>query len=63
MKEVVAPGGCLLACSYGSSRPEGLRSEPLIEEFCSWGLSIAAIHDVVSPEHGFVITRVVQLPN
>src|SRR5262249_52669073 len=29
LEEVVAPGGCLIACSYGSSRPQGIRAEPL----------------------------------
>jgi SAM-dependent methyltransferase len=58
LEEVVAPGGCLIACSYGSSRPEGARAESLVDEFCGWGLSVAGVHDLVSPEHGFVITRV-----
>jgi SAM-dependent methyltransferase len=61
LEEVVAPGGCLIACSYGSSRPEGARTEPLVDEFRSWGLSVAAVHDVVSPEHGFVITRAISV--
>jgi|SRR5262245_7486701 len=60
--EVVAPGGCLIACSYGSSRPEGARAEPLLDEFLKWGLSVTAVHDVVSPEHGFVITRAISVP-
>jgi SAM-dependent methyltransferase len=59
LAEVVAPGGCLIACSYGSSRPQGARAESLVDEFRGWGLSVTGVYDVVSPEHGFVITRVV----
>jgi SAM-dependent methyltransferase len=61
LDEVVAAGGCLIACSYGSSRPEGGRAEPLVDEFRRWGLSVAAVHDVVSPEHGFVVTRAISV--
>ena len=61
LEDVVAPGGCLIACSYGSSRPEGSRAELLIDEFRDWGLAVAGVHDVVSPEHGFVITRAVSV--
>lgn len=59
LEEVVAPRGCLIVCSYGSSRPEGNRAEVLVDELRDWGLSVTDIHDVVSPEHGFVITRAV----
>ena len=55
------PGGRLLICSYGSSRPEGVRAETLVDELRAWGISVARIDDVVSPEHGFVITRVVSV--
>jgi SAM-dependent methyltransferase len=61
LSHLVAPGGCLIACSYGSTRPEGARGESLVDEFAAWGLSIDGVHDVVSPEHGFVITRVVSI--
>jgi SAM-dependent methyltransferase len=61
LEVIVAPGGCLIVCSYGSSRPEGIRSEPLMDEFNGWGLRVARVHDVVSPEHGFVITRVISI--
>jgi SAM-dependent methyltransferase len=59
LEEVVAPRGCLIICSYGSSRPEGNRADVLVDELREWGLSITGIHDVVSPEHGFAITRAV----
>lgn len=61
LEEVVAPGGCLIACSYGSSRPEGSRTESLVDEFRGWGLPVTAVHDVVSPEHGFLITRAISV--
>jgi len=59
----VAPGGRLIICSYGSSRPEGARAEPLVDELHAWGLPIDRADDVMSPEHGFVITRVVSVLN
>lgn len=58
---LVAPGGCLILCSYGSSRPEGDRAEPLVDEIRSWGLAVHRVDDAVSPEHGFVITRAVSV--
>jgi SAM-dependent methyltransferase len=59
LEEVVAPCGCLIVCSYGSSRAEGNRAEELVDELRDWRLSVTGIHDVVSPEHDFVITRAV----
>lgn len=59
LSRIVAPGGVLIVCSYGSTRSEGERIEPLINEFAAWGLSIEGVRDVVSADHGFVITRVV----
>jgi hypothetical protein len=53
----VARDGCLLVCAYGSSRPEGTRAELLLDELL--GLVIQRVDDVVHPEQGFVITRVV----
>jgi SAM-dependent methyltransferase len=61
LERFVAPGGRLILCSYGSSRPEGARAEPLVDELQAWGLPADGVHDVVSPEHGFVITRVVSV--
>jgi SAM-dependent methyltransferase len=61
LEEVVAPRGCLIVCAYGSSRPEGNRPEVLVDELQDWRLPITGVHDVVSPEHGFVITRVVSV--
>jgi hypothetical protein len=57
----VAPGGRLMICSYGSSRPEGARAEPLVDELHAWGLPVDRVDEVISPEHGFVITRVVSV--
>jgi SAM-dependent methyltransferase len=61
LDRVVAPGGRLILCSYGSSRPQGARAELLVDELRDWQLSIDRVDDVVSPEHGFVITRVVSV--
>jgi SAM-dependent methyltransferase len=61
LERFVAPGGRLILCSYGSSRPEGARAEPLLDELHAWGLPAGRVDDVVSPEHGFVITRVVSV--
>ena len=57
----LASGGRLIICSYGSSRPEGDRAEPLVDEIGAWGLPIDRVEDVVCPEHGFVITRVISV--
>jgi SAM-dependent methyltransferase len=61
LQHVVAPDGRLIVCSYGSSRPEGARAERCAEELERWGMVVDGVHDVVSPEHGFVITHVVSL--
>ena len=61
LEHVVAQDGCLIVCSYGSSRPEGSRAEPLSDEFCGWGLSLDGVYDVVSDEYGFVITRAISV--
>src|SRR5262245_2778802 len=57
LERFVAPEGRLIICSYGSSRSEGARAEPLVEEIRAWGVPIHRVDDVVSPEHGFAITR------
>jgi hypothetical protein len=59
LEEVVADHGCLVVCAYGSSRPEGNRAEELVGELQNWGLPVADFYDVTSPDHGFVVTRVV----
>lgn len=61
LQRFVAPGGRLILCSYGSSRPDGARAEPLVDELRAWGLPFDDLHDVTSPEHDFVITRVVSV--
>jgi SAM-dependent methyltransferase len=62
LERFVAPAGRLIICSYGSSRPEGGRAELLVDELHAWGLPVHRVDDVVSSEHGFVITRVVSVP-
>lgn len=59
LSHFVAPGGVLIVCSYGSTRPEGTRIEPLVDEFDAWGFAFDGMCDVTSSDHGFVITRVV----
>jgi SAM-dependent methyltransferase len=59
LARVVAPGGYAILCSYGSSRPEGMRAEPLLDEVEAWDLEVGGNREVVSPEHGFIITQVV----
>ena len=59
LERFVAPGGRLLVCAYGSSRPEGACAELLVDELRGWGLPVHRVDDAVSLEQGFVITRVV----
>jgi SAM-dependent methyltransferase len=61
LERFLTPRGRLIVCSYGSSRPEGVRADLLVDEIRDWGLAIRRIDDAVSPKHGFVITRVVTL--
>lgn len=61
LERFVAPEGRLIICSYGSSRLEGERAELLVDEMRGWGVAIHRVEDVVSPEHGFVITRAVSV--
>jgi hypothetical protein len=57
----VAPGGQLIICSYGSSRPDGVRGDPLVDEILGWGLAVHRVDDVACSQHGLVITRVVSV--
>jgi SAM-dependent methyltransferase len=61
LKEFLAPNGLLLLCSYGSSRPEGARAEPLLDQLAQWQLPVSGVFDTKSEAHGFVITRVVSM--
>lgn len=61
LTHVVAPDGRLVVVSYGSSRPEGMRAELLVDELRGAGFTIARVDDTVSETHGFVITRAVTL--
>lgn len=62
LERFVAPGGLLIVCSYGSSRPRSVRAESLVDEIRAWGMPIHRVDDVVSAEYGFVITGVVSVP-
>jgi SAM-dependent methyltransferase len=61
LERFLTPRGRLIVCSYGSSRLEGARAELLVDEIRDWGFSILRVEDALSPEHGFVITRVVTM--
>ncbi len=59
LERFVARDGKLILCSYGSSRPEGARAEPLVEELQGWGIPVDRVDDVAGSEYGFVVTQVV----
>jgi SAM-dependent methyltransferase len=61
LAHVVAPGGRLIVMSYGSSRPEGVRAETLVEELRGWDFPITRVDDTVSEAHGFIVTRAVTI--
>jgi hypothetical protein len=61
LNHFVADRGRLIICSYGSSKLEGIRSEPLLDELNTWGFESEGVKDVISEQYGFVITRVVWL--
>jgi len=57
LREVVAPGGRLVVCSYGSSRRPLPRAEPIAEILRGWGHEIAGVSEGADG-NGVVITRV-----
>jgi SAM-dependent methyltransferase len=57
MTNVVAPGGRLIVCSYGSARRPEPRVEPIAEMLRGWGYDITDQRDVVHT-NGVVMTRV-----
>lgn len=59
LDQLIAPGGRLILCSYGSTRSAGPRVEPIVDQLEDWGTPVAQVMDTMSREHGFVITRVV----
>lgn len=59
LERFLSERGKLILCSYGSTRPEGARAEPLLDALAEWGIEVEGCEDVVSEQHGFVITRVV----
>jgi len=61
LAHVVAPGGRLIVVSYGSSRPDGVRAETLVEELRGWDFPITRVDDTVSVAHGFIVTRAVTI--
>ena len=57
LREVVAPGGRLIVCAYGSSRPDGPRAEPVGDRLQGWGFAIAGETDGAD-DNGVVFVRV-----
>jgi SAM-dependent methyltransferase len=57
LRELAAPGGRLIVCSYGSSRPEGIRAEPVGERLGEWGYQVAGETEGTAP-NGAVVVRV-----
>ncbi len=53
----LAPGGRLILCSYGSSRPYRSKAEPVGEVLRTWGYDVAGESEGVDT-NGVVITRV-----
>lgn len=53
----LAPGGRLILCSYGSSRPLRPKAEPLGEVLRAWGYDVAGESEGIDT-NGVVITRV-----
>ena len=61
LDDYLLPGGQLLLCGYGSTRPEGRRAPLFLKTLKAWGFDSQGVIDARSPEHGFVVTRVVTL--
>ncbi len=53
----LAPGGLLILCSYGSSRPHRPRAEPVGEVLRAWGYAVVGESEGVDT-NGVVIARV-----
>ena len=58
LEAVVAPGGRLIACSYGSSRDPTNRAEPIADHLRDWGYQVAGEAEAADPGSGVVIARV-----
>jgi len=56
LRELVAPGGRLILCNYGSSREP---AAPIVASLQQWGFAVAGSADAT--ENGTVITRVAWL--
>ncbi|MDP9365952.1 MAG: class I SAM-dependent methyltransferase [Chloroflexota bacterium] len=60
LRKVVAPGGRLIVCAYGSSRPDGPRAEPISNRLRGWGFAVAGEADGAD-DNGVVFVRVAWL--
>lgn len=60
LSEVVAPGGRLIVCSYGSSSRPASRAEPVGAILRGWGYEVAGETEATAP-NGVVVLRVAWL--
>ena len=60
LNEVVAPGGRLIVCGYGSPR-SGVRAHPVREVVRSFGLTPETEFEVDAPEGGGAIIEIAVL--
>jgi len=56
--DLVAPGGRLIVCSYGSSHRTAPRVEPIDDWLRDWGFHVGGTSEGADPENGIIITRV-----
>lgn len=55
---MVAPGGRLVVCSYGSGRKPSPCVEPIADDLAVWGYAVGGVAEAADPETGVVVTRV-----
>jgi SAM-dependent methyltransferase len=58
LDEVVAPGGRLLACSYGSSLRPAPLVEPIDEHLRDWSFHVSNVFEACDPANGVAVARV-----
>lgn len=58
LRDLVAPGGRLLLCAYGSGRREHPRAMDVRAQLRAWGFSVADSAVAHDPDSGRVVTRV-----
>jgi hypothetical protein len=58
LERVIAPGGRLVLCSYGSSRRPAPLVEPIGDQLRGWGFAVVGEADAADPENGVLVTRI-----